>query len=281
MAVDYRERLKRVYAAIHDDPARSSSLDEMAELAALSRFHFHRVFAAMTGETLAGALRRIRLNGAAHALVREDAPVAAIGRAHGYPSAAGFSRAFRAAYGVTPAQFRARGLALPAALEKQKGGQAMFPVEIRNEEPRWLIGLPHRGAYHGINRTYAVLGAELAARELWRHSRGMAAVYYDDPAVTPEADLRSFAAIAVPADVACPEPLQRQQIAGGRHAVMAFTGPYTGLGAAYDWLFGGWLAQSGAALRDAPSWELYLNSPMDTAPDALETLIFVPLEDEA
>ena len=279
MAVDYRERLRRVYAAIHDDPARRYSLDEMADLAALSRFHFHRVFAAMTGETLAEAVRRIRLNGAAHALVRDTAPVAAIGRAHGYPSAASFSRAFRAAYGVTPARFRARGLALPDALKTMKGGQAMFPVEIRNEPPRRLIGLPHRGAYHQINRTYAALGAELAARDLWRQSRGMAAVYYNDPALTPEGDLQSFAAIVVDADVACPDPLQSREVAGGRHAVMVFKGPYTGLAAAYDWLFGAWLAESAAALRDAPSWELYLNSPMDTAPDALETLIFVPLED--
>ena len=200
MAVDYRARLKRVYAAIHDDPARDQSFDDLADLAALSRLHFHRAFAAMTGETLAEAVRRIRLNGAAHTLVQGRAPVAVVGRAHGYPVAASFARAFRAAYGMTHAQFRARGQALPAALRRKQGGGAMFPVWISNEVPRRVIGLPHRGAY-------------------------------------------------------------------------------TGLSAAYDWLLGVWLADAGEVLRDAPSWELYVNDPMDTAPEDLRTDIYLPLED--
>lgn len=279
MAVDYRARLKRVYAAIHGDPAREHSLDELADLAALSRFHFHRVFAAMTGATLAEAVRRIRLNGAAHALVASRAPVAEVGRAHGYPVPASFTRAFRAAYGMTPGQFRARRQALPAALRRKQGGSAMFPVRISNEAPRRVIGLPYKGAYQQINRTYAALGAELSTRGLWRQSRGMAAVYLDDPRLVPEPELRSFAAIVVGPEVAAPAPLQAMELAGGRHAVMAFRGPYTGLSAAYDWLFGVWLPGSGEALRDAPSWEFYLNDPMDTAPEDLRTDIYLPLEE--
>lgn len=279
MAVDYRARLKRVYAAIHADPAREHSLDELADIAALSRFHFHRVFAAMTGETLAEAVRRIRLNGAAHALVQSRAPVAEVGRMHGYPVAASFTRAFRAAYGTTPGQFRARGQALPAALRRKQGGGAMFPVRITDEAPRRVIGLPHRGAYQQINRTYAVLGAELATQGLWRHSEGMAAVFLDDPRLVPEAELRSFAAIVVGPEVAAPAPLQAMELPGGRHAVMEFRGPYTGLKAAYDWLFGVWLSGAGEALRNAPSWEFYRNDPMDTAPEDLRTDIFLPLEE--
>lgn len=279
MAVDYRARLRRVYAAIHDDPAGEHSLDAMADVAALSRFHFHRVFAAMTGETLAEAVRRIRLNGAAHALVAGRAPVAEVGRAHGYPVAASFTRAFRAAYGVTPAAFRARGQALPEALRRWKGDEALFPVTIRSEEPRRLIGLPHRGAYQQINRTYAPLGAELATRGLWPRSQGLAAVYDDDPQLVAEADLRSFAAILVDEALVCPPSLVERRLPGGRHAVMVVTGPYTGLAAAYDWLFGSWLPASGEAPRDLPSFEIYLNSPTDTAPGDLLTEIHLPLED--
>lgn len=278
MTVDYRERLKRVYAAIHADPAREHSLDEMADLAALSRFHFHRVFAAMTGETLAEAVRRIRLSGAAHALVQGRAPVAEVGRAHGYPVAASFTRAFRAAYGMTPGQFRARGQALPAALRRKQGGGAMVPVRISDEAPRRVIGLPHLGAYRQINRTFAVLGAELATRGLWRHSRGMVAVYLDDPRLVPEAELRSVAAIAVGPEVTVSAPLQVMELPGGRHAVMQFRGPYTGLSAAYDWLFGVWLPGSGREAADRPCYEVYVNTPMDAAPKDLITDIYLPLK---
>ena len=279
MTVDYRARLKRVYAAIHADPTREHSLDEMADLAALSRFHFHRVFAAMTGETLSEAVRRIRLAGAAHALVQGVAPVAEVGRAHGYPVAASFTRAFRAAYGMTPGQFRARGQGLPEALRRERGDAAMFPVTIRIEAPRRLVGLTHRGAYQEINRTYALLGAELAAQGLWPRAKGMAAVYLDDPRLVDEAALRSFAGMVVDGALTGAPPLECCEVAGGRHAVMEFRGPYTGLAAAYDWFFGTWLAESGQALREAPGFEIYVNTPMDVAPTDLRTDLYLPLED--
>lgn len=60
-------------------------------------------------------------------------------------------------------------------------------------------------------------------------------------------------------------------------AAMLFTGPYSGLKAAYDYLYGDWLPSSGREMRDAPSYEVYLNSPMDTAPEDLLTEICVPL----
>ena len=62
MGIDYTQRIARVMAAIHRDPAAQHSLDALADLAGVSRFHFHRIFAAMTGETGLEAVRRIRLN---------------------------------------------------------------------------------------------------------------------------------------------------------------------------------------------------------------------------
>ena len=47
----YEARLLRVIDDIHANPAGDLSLDALADVAALSRFRFHRVFRAMTGET--------------------------------------------------------------------------------------------------------------------------------------------------------------------------------------------------------------------------------------
>ena len=68
MANSYEKRLNRVIDHIHDNPAGDLSLDNLADVAALSRFHFHRVFAAMTGETAAQTVRRMRLHRAAVAV---------------------------------------------------------------------------------------------------------------------------------------------------------------------------------------------------------------------
>ena len=278
MAVDYRDRLQRVLGAIHAEPARDWSLDDLADVAALSRFHFHRVFAAMTGETPAETLRRIRLNAAAHLLVREGAPVASVAHSVGYGDAVAFSRAFRAAYGLTPGAFRRRGQAMVLEAKTLQGGLPMFPVLITDHPARQALGLIHTGPYDQINRTFGALDPEVSAQGLWRASQGLVAVYFDDPARVAPAALRSLAGVLVPQGTAFAPPLQRLDLTGGRHAVLTLRGPYTGLQAAYAWLFGPWLAASGERLREAPSWELYRNTPLNTAPDDLLTDIHLPLE---
>lgn len=279
MAVDYRDRLQRVLGAIHAQTARDWSLDDLADVAALSRFHFHRVFTAMSGETPAEALRRIRLNAAAHALVQGVAPVAFVARSVGYGDPVAFTRAFRAAYGLTPGAFRRRGQAMVLDSKTLQGGLPMFPVTIASQPPRQALGLIHTGPYEQINRTYGALDPEVGAQGLWPASQGLVAVYFDDPARVAPAALRSLAGILVPAGTAFAPPLQRLDLAGGRHAVLTLRGPYTGLQAAYAWLFGPWLAASGERLREAPSWELYHNTPMTAAPDDLITEIHLPLDE--
>ena len=74
-----------------------------------------------------------------------------------------------------------------------------------------------------------------------------------------------------------PEGTVELTLAGGRHAVLHYRGPYAGLMAGYTQLYGTWLPTSGQEPRDAPPFELYLNSPMETAPADLLTDICVPL----
>ncbi len=55
-------------------------------------------------------------------------------------------------------------------------------------------------------------------------------------------------------------------------------GPYSDMKAAYDWLFGEWLVQSGREVADAPVPEDYLNNPRDVPPTELLTDICLPLK---
>ncbi len=58
---------------------------------------------------------------------------------------------------------------------------------------------------------------------------------------------------------------------------MTVKGPYSDLPSGYAQLFGQWLPASGEEAADSPAFEVYLNSPMDTAPDDLLTEICLPL----
>lgn len=277
MSNSYEKRLMRVLEYIHANPAGDLSLDKLADIAAMSRFHWHKVFRAMTGETCAQAARRIRLHRAACWLVQTDDPVSKIAQRCGYPTAQSFTRAFGEMFGMSPGRFRKRGDLTSPYLQVRKGEYPVFPVEIVSASPRRLAAIAHKGPYPDIGAAFQQVASVFAARNLWPQAQGMLGIYYDDPTTVAPEDLNSHAGVIVGRDFDMPENLQDVQVPDGRMAVMHYKGPYAGLKAAYDYLFGEWLPNSGEELREAPSFEIYLNDPMDTAPDDLLTDICVPL----
>lgn len=155
----------------------------------------------------------------------------------------------------------------------------MYPVTFLDEAPRRLIGLRHVGPYARIGQSFGTLGSELVRQGLWPQVRSLVAVYDDDPLyVAPEA-LRAFIGAVVGPETPCLPPLHERRLTGGRHAAITVSGPYSGLPAAHDWLFGPWLAKSDEDLRGEPAFELYLNTPADTAPEDLRTLILLPVKE--
>lgn len=153
-------------------------------------------------------------------------------------------------------------------------------VRIEMQPTRRLAALPHQGDYAKISTAFEALGAVLAKRDLWSGVEGMAGVYHDDPKVVAEAALQSHAAAIVGPDFPIQPPLEEITLSSGPHAVLRFKGPYSDLHLAYDDLYHRWLPASGRAPAEAPPFEIYLNSPADTAPTALLTDICLPLRPE-
>ena len=153
----------------------------------------------------------------------------------------------------------------------------MFPVTLRQLPARQAITLPHQGSYQTIGQTFEKLGGWCAMRGLIPGTGHMVGIYYDDPAVVPEAELRSAAGLLVDPPPSVEAPVSIAPIPGGEHAVLLHQGPYSTLPEAYHWLYRTWLPQSGRQAADAPVFEEYLNDPRQTAPYELLTEICLPL----
>jgi AraC-like DNA-binding protein len=95
-----------VLSAIHRDPTRDWSVDDLAALASLSRSAFATRFAALLGQPPVAYVHRQRLDRAAHLLASTTESVARIATRVGYTSDAAFSRAFTRAYGESPRTWR-------------------------------------------------------------------------------------------------------------------------------------------------------------------------------
>lgn len=106
----YVARINRVVDHIDAHLAEPLDLAALAAVAHFSPWHFHRLFQAMTGETLAERVRRRRLEVAAARLLASPPQSAlSVGLSVGFASAEVFTRAFKAHFGVTPSAWRRGG----------------------------------------------------------------------------------------------------------------------------------------------------------------------------
>lgn len=157
----------------------------------------------------------------------------------------------------------------------------MREVVIRSVEPFEIVSVDHVGPYMQIGKAFDALFGWLAQHRLLEAQMRMIGVYFDDPDVVEENALRSKAGVLLPqrvqAAVTVSSPVSLTPVRGGEYAVLRHTGPYSDMRAAYEWLYGTWLVQSGREAADAPVFEEYLNSPKDTAPAELITEIGLPL----
>jgi AraC family transcriptional regulator len=83
------------------------TLDEIAGIAGVSRFHLVRAFAAATGLSVMRYVRARRLTKAAHALSAGAPDILSLALDSDYSSHEAFTRAFRDLFGVTPEAVRA------------------------------------------------------------------------------------------------------------------------------------------------------------------------------
>lgn len=96
----------RALSAIHDEPARSWTVEALADIAGLSRSAFATRFTEVVGKTPLKYVASWRLDLAADHLRAGAHRIAEIAQLVGYGSEAALTRAFKAQFGTTPAAFR-------------------------------------------------------------------------------------------------------------------------------------------------------------------------------
>ncbi len=289
---DYKQRILRVLVHIQQHLGERLPLDELAGIACFSPYHFHRIFTGMVGESVKEHVRRLRLERAAGALKLGSASVTRIALDAGYDSHEAFTRSFKAAFGVSPSQFRSRTRPgprpAPSGVHYRAGepprhfrsvrhGGAM-KVEIRQVPPRRVAFVRHVGRYSEVGAAWDRLLPLLGSEGRLASDSTFIGICHDDPQITPEARIRYDACVTVGEDFLPRGDVGVQEVPGGAYAVATHAGPYDTLGRTYAALLGEWLPRSGRVLRDSPGFEVYLNDPHGTEPADLLVDVYVPLE---
>lgn len=133
--------------------AREITLDEVAAVAGVSRYHLSRTFSLATGLGLMAYVRARRLTEAARALAAGAPDILTVALDWGYGSHEAFSRAFRDQFALTPEALRARGqvagLSLMEALRMDDSMLASLdPPRLVNGAAMQIAGINERYDNH-------------------------------------------------------------------------------------------------------------------------------------
>jgi AraC family transcriptional regulator len=276
-AMTYDQRLERVALYIEKHLGESFDLNTLADIAHLSPYHFHRIYHAIAGETIAATVKRLRLHRAAGYLVQTSMGIAQIAKSTGYQNVQSFTRIFKTEFDLPPAQYRKQGTHTRFQATTTKSALSR-DVSILELAPMSGVGLVHRGSFMMIKRSFDSVYRWVQANGLSDAVTKVIGIYDDDPFTVPEAQLRSRACLILSGSVSVEPPIVQVNISGGICAVLRHQGPYADMRLAYQWLYGQWLPRSGYLVADAPVFEVYLNHPRDTKPADLLVDICLPLQ---
>jgi AraC family transcriptional regulator len=264
------ERAATLLSGRLDDPP---SLAELAAAAAVSPFHFHRIWRALTRETVGQTILRLRMEASQELLLVRDVSVTETATALGFGTPQSFARAFRRHTGLTPTEHRSS----QSSVADRETRDLRVSVDRRGEII--VVALRREGKpYTNLNATFGQVWSWADATDNLKGLQGIYGIPLDDPASVPFDKLRYEACLAL-GITSAPDPFQVLRLPPGEYAQLRHFGSYDGLEEATQHVVGEWLLSSGREPADFPVFHNFLNDPDQTPVDELITDILLPLHE--
>lgn len=283
-------RINRVIEFIDIHLSEDMNLEVLADVAAYSKFHFHRIFRAFTGETLTDYIMRLRLEKAAYRLcIDTERSVTGIALDCGFSNSAVFAKNFKARFGMTASEWRKQKRTLPKQNDWQdhrsnlrdrdelnvsilygagtqtwvfRGSDNERRVTLENMPELTLAYLRYTGPYKGDATLFEGLFTRLFA---WLGPHGLVfpdtsktiVLYHEYPDITADEQLRISVCCTVPPDTTGEGAIGVMPFAPGLCAVSRFVCAADEYQRAWDWMYETWLPESGFLPADIPAFERY------------------------
>ncbi|MED0875718.1 AraC family transcriptional regulator [Bacillus mobilis] len=286
---EYLRRIYKVQDYIESHINDSLSIEELAEVAGFSKFHFHRIFKGIVDEPLSRYVNRLKLERATHLLTyRTDMTITDIAYHFGFTDSAVFSRTFKSHYGISPSQYRndnsknckdVSGTSQYNECKKVRGN-----VEIVSADDIHVAYIRHIGTYEELTIAFPKMIEKLfhyAAGENYHvfEDTKVLTIYHDHHEFTEDNHLRTSLCVTIPNESAVEtSAIGIMVIPSGKYAIghfEIFQDEYKG---AWDFLYGEWLLNSGYKPRDSYPFEMYKNDPRQQPENKHIVDIYVPIE---
>lgn len=287
---EYKSRINKALDYIDANIEKQFTLEELADVANFSKFHFHRIFYSIIRETPFQFILRVRLEKAATLIITNPyESITQIAFQCGFSDISVFSRNFKAYFKKSASQYRKEKSNLSQTESKTSQSEnraSMYfcpdsntikwrtnmklnkSVEVK-ELPRMTVAyIRHIGPYKGDEKLFENLWNKLFT---WAGPRELIGgpdfrsliIYHDDPTVTGEDKLRTSVCITVPDNTKVDGEIGKMEVEGGKYVMARFVVTSEQFQQAWDWVFREWFPSSGYQPDDKPCFEMYPEEPKD------------------
>ena len=282
MNEDYIKRVNRILAFIDENIDNELSLEVISSIGFYSPFHLHRLFKAITNETLNAYITRKRIEKTAAILIhRREITITEISMQYGFNSNSSFTRTFKRFYGVSPLQFRKLSLSNNSKIRKieSKNGQKHLVFED------YICNINHLKDWIKMNANInikvmpkldlayvthiGVNGLDSAFERLirWARPKGLldqsefklARIYHDSFKITEPAKVRMSVCIIIAAPIAVDGEIGLTTIENGKFIVGRFEIEPKDFEKSWSGLFS-WMNENGFTKRDCNPFEIFHNN---------------------
>lgn len=283
--------LERAIEYIEQHLNENIGLSDVSREAGYSYYHMTRLFSSVLGESVGRYINRRRLYNASEKLIHSDRRVIEIALECGFESPEAFSRAFKAAFGSSPVDYRRAGLDLVVNAKRE-----LLPEDVGHiannisRSPDFVVREETRVA--GLRGTTALSDNRLP--ELWAEfmrlhkdlfmaaGAGYGICETQQTTYTKDGDVLFAAMVGSPVNdfESLPQSLSldKKVLRAGKYAVFTHRGTFANLFKTYQYIFGTWLPAAGVELDAREDFEVYDREVLSFDAPNNEVKIYIPVK---
>ncbi len=275
--IDHRRRIRRVTIHIGRHLDKKFRLDQLAEIACFSPFHFIRVFGALMGEPPQQYIIRKRMERAGLYLLKTDLRITDVAFHVAYGTPSSFSKIFKIHFGISPRQFQdtvsedcysnANHPFRSLTGGRNQSLSAPMPI-IRSLPSIKVIYVVNRGGVDGsfwgtTQKSFNSLKKQIAHHDLEDSVKEMVSIYPHRVLSLEDNQTLNFVGAILERNTIeqkIKKGLQYYVYPPGKYAIFKHYGSYEFITQTWNQAYMNWLPKSGRLLRNQPPMEIHLNT---------------------
>lgn len=296
--IDYKNRIDSVFRFIDENLDSKLPLNTVAKIASFSPFHFHRIFKAMTGETLNEFVTRRRIEKSALDILHKDLTISEVSHIYGFSDNSAYTKTFKKYYGISPTEFKIQNPNRFTKIRqlKSKIGQEYPDLDqyvcIINNLKKWIIMNAKIEIKEMSKMNYSYISC-IGSQELpaafqkliaWAIPKGLMnehaklmTIYHDSFKVTQEEKARLSSCFILEKPVSREGEIGCDETVPGKYIVGSFEIKLEEFDKSWTSLYL-WMKENGHKRADRDSFEIYHNNFNEHPEKKAIVDFYIPIE---